>query len=295
MKLNRENLLHKTRQGLQIYVYILRQYYPSESLYLQEDRCKPVQNPFNFDRRSLSIFVKDGLARHRDLERPEFTGDALQFADLHLKCATQEELLFLLNQVLELGLKVAAEDELEWLEGEDDSWIPRVSYFKPPVKNILPNAHLSLREIHEIITGNSLRMVTEELRAIKEPAKRRAYKASHFPYVTFAGTFDRRKDDRLEHPSFLLVFDFDKLEQLEEVKHALLSDRFLQTELLFTSPSGNGLKWVIRRDPGSRHQEYFRAVENYLQRSYNLKVDPSGRDVSRACFLTFVSVPRTAY
>ena len=65
----------------------------------------------------------------------------------------------------------------------------------------------------------------------------------------------------------------------------LLSDRFLPTELLFTSPSGKGLKWVIRRNPTSTHHDYFRAVANYLQRTYGLEVDMSGADVSRACYL----------
>ena len=285
MKLNRENLLSRTRQGLHIYAYILRQYQPSEELYLEGQRCRVTWNPFNAHRRSLQIELRDGLAVHRDLQWPEFTGDAFDFANQHLKCATTEALYFLLNQVMHLGLKVAAEDELESLEGLDRTWIPRVSFFKPPISNTLPSAQLSLREVHELITGDTYKLATEKLRQLTDASAIRNFKATRLPYVTFGGTFSKRSDKQLAHPSQLLVFDFDNLPLLEEVKHQLLTDRFLPTELLFTSPSGKGLKWIIRRDPTSTHHDYFRAVAHYLQRNYGLEVDRSGADVSRACFL----------
>lgn len=287
MKLDRQNVLEATRQGLQLYAYILRQYYPSETLYLQDQHCRLTRNPFNHHRRTLSISLSEGVARHRDLEWPDFVGDAFDFAALHLKCATEEELLYLINQGLSLGLKVAAEDELEWLEGKDDTWVPRVSFFPAPISNIHPTRQLSMLDLFELITGPEYQELTAELRSLKDKSKARKFKASRLAYVTFAGTFGRRNDKQLEHPSQLLVIDLDNLEHLEEVKHALLADRFLETELLFTSPSGNGLKWVIRRAPGSRHHDYFKAIAHYLKRTYGLDADPSGSDLSRACFLAF--------
>ena len=174
-----------------------------------------------------------------------------------------------------------------WLDQEDDSWRPLVSFFRPPVRNTLPSESLSLWEVHNRITCEAYRDFTHQLRSLSDPKEIRALKASSFAYVTFAGTFSSRNDRNLLQGSDLLVLDFDHLPDPERVKQQLLQDEYFDTEMLFLSPSGTGLKWVIRRDPGSRHQEYFRAVENYLQRSYHLTVDPSGRDVSRACFLTF--------
>ena len=84
-----------------------------------------------------------------------------------------------------------------------------------------------------------------------------------------------------------MTIDFDHLPNLNEVKKQLLEDEYFETELLFTSPSGDGLKWVIKIDLSkATHQEYFKAVSNYLQQKYKLEVDQSGKDISRACFLS---------
>ena len=66
----------------------------------------------------------------------------------------------------------------------------------------------------------------------------------------------------------------------------LLNDPKIETELLFTSPSGDGLKWIVPIYYNDlTHDEYFEAVKNYLDDAYNLKIDASGKNFSRACFL----------
>ena len=60
--------------------------------------------------------------------------------------------------------------------------------------------------------------------------------------------FSKRNDDSLIEHSSLLTIDFDHLENLEELKQQLLNDEYFETEMLFTSPSGEGLKWIIRID-----------------------------------------------
>ena len=68
----------------------------------------------------------------------------------------------------------------------------------------------------------------------------------------------------------------------------LLEDKCFTTELLFRSPSGDGLKWIIRINTAEvSHAEYFNAVANYLRLTYGLEADKSGKDVSRACFLPY--------
>jgi hypothetical protein len=53
-------------------------------------------------------------------------------------------------------------------------------------------------------------------------------------------------------------------------------------------PSGDGLKWIVEIDlkQGS-HQENFLAISNYIKQTYNIEVDKSGKDISRACFLPY--------
>ena len=55
---------------------------------------------------------------------------------------------------------------------------------------------------------------------------------------------------------------------------------------MFRSPSGDGLKWIIRINlEETSHINYFQAVSNYLSKTYSLQADKSGKDISRACFL----------
>jgi len=66
----------------------------------------------------------------------------------------------------------------------------------------------------------------------------------------------------------------------------LLKDEYFETEMLFVSPSGDGLKWIIPIDiTEATHQNFFQAIANYIREVYQLEVDKSGKDVSRACFL----------
>ena len=173
-----------------------------------------------------------------------------------------------------------------WLDSPDDSWRPQVSYFKPPISNVLPSEEISLQEVHRRITGGDLAGITAKLRSLEDPKKKRSFKAKHFPYVTFAGSFAKRQDSALLRPSGLMVFDFDHLQDPAYTRSVLLELPEFDTELLFTSPSGDGLKWIIKfhRDDMS-YEDYFLSVSNYLTVNHNLQPDASGKDRSRACFL----------
>jgi hypothetical protein len=84
----------------------------------------------------------------------------------------------------------------------------------------------------------------------------------------------------------LICFDFDNIENLNALRFQLQTDEYLNTQLLFTSPSGNGLKWIVSIDANAHtHADYFNAIADYLKRTYNVEVDKSGKDLSRACFL----------
>src|SRR5690606_3818154 len=173
-----------------------------------------------------------------------------------------------------------------WLHSPDDSWRPCVSYFQPPISNVLPSEELSLQEVHRRITGDDFAGITANLRSITDPKKKRRYKAAHFPYVTFAGCFAKRQDSAFLKSSLLMVFDFDHLQDLPQARQQLLELPYFETELLFTSPSGDGLKWVIKfhRDDIS-YEDYFLSVSNYLTQKLGFQPDKSGKDLSRACFL----------
>lgn len=162
------------------------------------------------------------------------------------------------------------------------------SYFKKPVSNITPSGIVSLAEVYHLIRGETFRRSTYKLRGLEDARLARKYKARSFNYVTFSGIFSQRNEASLEQHSGLMAFDFDHIDDLAAVKQTLLGDPCLETELLFVSPSGKGLKWIIEVGLSSfSHLKYFTAVSNYLKTTYKLDVDPSGKDVSRACFLPF--------
>lgn len=160
------------------------------------------------------------------------------------------------------------------------------SYFKRPIRNIYPYNIVRLIDIYNVIKGDYFKSQTDILRKISNKAEARQFKAHNFDYVTFSGMFNMRNNNALIKHSGLIVIDFDNLSDVENTRKQLLNDSELETQLLFISPSGNGLKWVIEVDLSlATHIQYFEGIKNYLLKSYNLEIDNSGKDVTRACFL----------
>ncbi|MBO7529058.1 MAG: virulence protein E [Bacteroidales bacterium] len=162
------------------------------------------------------------------------------------------------------------------------------SFFPAPIKNTIPVLKMTLADAYEYITGPTAVSRTRELRSKTDIKEARKFKSEKFDYCTFSGIFSKRSDQALVQHSGLLCLDFDHLKNLEEVRQWLLNDDYFETQLLFRSPSGDGLKWIINIDISqTTHADYFRAVANYLKQTYNIDVDQSGKDISRACFLPY--------
>ncbi len=162
----------------------------------------------------------------------------------------------------------------------------RFSFFPAPVTNKKPSRVMTLKDAFGYITGMEARERTQALRQISGKKEARAYKGTHFDYVTFSGEFSYGADDKLIRHSGLLCLDFDLVTDVAQVKEMLLDDDYFETQLLFTSPSGDGVKWVVAIDLSQcDHRTWFRALANYVRTSYGLVADPSGINVSRACFL----------
>jgi len=166
--------------------------------------------------------------------------------------------------------------------------LPLFSFFSKPITNTKPSKKVNIVDVYKMIKaiGNGYAAKTSALRGIQEKREAREFKSKQFDYVTFSGTFGNRSEKGLIKHSGLLVLDFDDVSNLGELRTLLLNDPSIETELLFVSPSGNGLKWVIEIDLDTlSHKEYFKAVANYLLHTYKIKVDESGKDIPRPCFL----------
>lgn len=305
---SKEAILSKTHYGIGIYAHILRLYYPGETvLSLSGRTCSPTKNPFNADKSTLNIFIEKEsvlgnaldkeFARHSDSENAIPAGDAFDFAELHYK-QSGDELLQTLNRDMNLHIGEnwsfysqkktvinTTKNEVTLVKNEKAF---AFSFFKAPIKNTIPHKTVSLVQVYNAITGEYYKQHTEKLRSISDTVQARKYKAANFDYCTFSGVFTARNDKSLITHSELMCIDFDHVQNIDTLRQALLADEYFDTQLLFVSPSGDGLKWIIEIDTRKApHGEYFASVANYILQTYSVEVDKSGKDISRACFLPF--------
>ena len=164
---------------------------------------------------------------------------------------------------------------------------PTFSFFRRPVQNLNPCATWTLEDAWRYITGSEAAEATKQLRSLTNKDEQRKFKSTHFDYVTFSGTFKKRGKGQLIHHSGLLCLDFDNVSDVESLFKRLLQDKCFMTRLLFRSPSGNGLKWVIQIDCSDveDHDEYFESLLKYCTQTYGITPDQQCRDIGRACFL----------
>lgn len=164
---------------------------------------------------------------------------------------------------------------------------PTFSAFRRPIQNLAPCAEWTLEDAWRYITGSEAEETTKHLRSLNSKDEQRRFKSTNFDYVTFSGTFKKRGKRQLIQYSGLICLDFDGITDVEDLFKHLLQDRCFRTRLLFRSPSGNGLKWVIQinsSDPED-HEEYFKSLLDYCTLTYGVTPDSQCGDIGRACFL----------
>ena len=131
--------------------------------------------------------------------------------------------------------------------------------------------------------------------ATTDPQAYKTYKEKELPAVTFSGTFPKgkRKAQHLIDHSSLITIDIDGLlpsqipdllAELAQMQHVVLA---------FISPSGLGIKVIIRVDPiptnDLEHKGAYQACLDFfepLAEEYQFEVDTSGKDCSRLCYLS---------
>ena len=292
---NKGNILSATHYGLDIYAHIIRAHYPNETvLNLVGRDCGLCRNPFANGEANLHIWIEksnpddatsDELARHHDTSGTIPDGDAFTFAEQHYHL-TGDDLLSKLSEDLHLCRKNEStyNDSTE----KEKTEIPIFSFFRAPITSTVPYKSITLFDAYLYIIGGYAKKRTAELRAMKDKAQARRFKASSFDYCCFSGTFSKRTEASLIKHSGLMCIDFDHLSDIEGLRQQLLFDEYFDTQLMFRSPSGDGLKWIINVELSSlKHGIYFDAVANYIQQTYSIPIDKSGRDVCRACFLPY--------
>lgn len=126
-----------------------------------------------------------------------------------------------------------------------------------------------------------------EVRAAEDKEKQKELKY-HLPCATFSGVFNQRKMSELKEYTGFLVADVDKISREEKSK---LRKRMAEDEHIysfFDSPV-KGLKALVRVNgrPEDHRTISFTAVSNYFKSVYGIEIDPSGKDLTRLCFVSF--------
>lgn len=191
----------------------------------------------------------------------------------------------------------------------------KLSFFKAPIWNKQPLKVVSLFWVWLYVTMKwmqlcvdpdrdiSLTSKTEQLRSLTSDDAQRQFKGKNFDYITPAGIFTYCDDKSMVEPSDVLCIDLDHLDDDSqamkrklspaEMKQLLLADPYWgdKTLLMFTSPRGHGVKWLIEIDLSKcNYATWFNAVRNYLMQTYGLgekQVDSSVANVSHACFISY--------
>jgi hypothetical protein len=135
------------------------------------------------------------------------------------------------------------------------------------------------KALERIKTGSSKELVTE-IRNTLDKEKANKIKLN-LPSVCFSGKFgaDRKDDQLIEHSGFI-VLDFDDVSELRDKQTDIISNDFVYA--CWVSPSGNGLKALVKIADGSKHREHFQSLQEVFP-----EIDRSGINVSRVCYESY--------
>jgi hypothetical protein len=135
------------------------------------------------------------------------------------------------------------------------------------------------KALERIKSGSSKELVTE-IRNTLDKEKANKIKLN-LPSVCFSGKFgsDRKDEQLIEHSGFI-VLDFDDISDLRDKQTDIISNDFVYA--CWISPSGNGLKALVKIADGSKHREHFQSLQEVFP-----EIDRSGINVSRVCYESF--------
>jgi KaiC/GvpD/RAD55 family RecA-like ATPase len=110
----------------------------------------------------------------------------------------------------------------------------------------------------------------------------------NLPAVTFSGTFSERLASKIIKYSGMVILDIDNIDEvvIMKLKSQFKEDPYVYAA--FTSPSGKGIKILVKVNNGpEHHKSAFLHLQKVFEDKYCMKIDDSGKDVCRLCFVSF--------
>ena len=129
------------------------------------------------------------------------------------------------------------------------------------------------------------KILIKEIRKEKDKTKRNELK-KNLPAICFSGQFNKRSDAALQEHSGIICLDFDgydKTKDLLQDKEQFINNKFVLS--VFVSPSGNGLKVLVRIPPEpENHTKYFNSLKTEFNSEY---FDTTSKNLSRVCYESY--------
>jgi hypothetical protein len=155
-------------------------------------------------------------------------------------------------------------------------------------KNIKETAtpfHRDVLFILDRIKVGASKDVVKRIRAEKRKHERNEIKKT-LPAICFSGTFTKRSDSSISEHSGLICLDFDGYEKKKELlahKEVLSKDKYVFS--VFISPSGNGLKVLVRIPKDTdNHTNYFNSLRTHFNSE---QFDKTSKNISRVCYESY--------
>ena len=138
--------------------------------------------------------------------------------------------------------------------------------------------------LDEIRSGKHATLVAQIRNTTDDKA--RSVLKSKLPAVTLSGVFDgAHQAKNIKSHSGLMQIDIDKVANVAELFAKLQKDWLVYA--LFLSPSGNGLKIIVRVAATiDTHKPIFFSLENYFKNKYGIAIDSSYKDICRLMYLS---------
>ena len=160
----------------------------------------------------------------------------------------------------------------------------KVTVFRSIIDTDTPFHRDVMVVLDRIKNGSSKDLVTK-IRKEKDKTERNNLK-KNLPSICFSGEFTKRKDDALVQHSGLLCIDLDDYESVKKMNKAkddLAKSKY--TYAVFVSPSGNGLKLLVRIPADAQnHKNYFNSLEKHVNSPH---FDTTSKNVSRVCYESY--------
>jgi hypothetical protein len=157
-----------------------------------------------------------------------------------------------------------------------------VSVFKDLYKSKDVPFHVPIEKIIKRIKQGASKELVESIRNGNKENKNK------LPCILFSGVFNERNSNSLKEHSGLMIMDFDKYPNEETMfNHLELLKQNKHFILLFISPSGNGIKGVIRVSNElnkETHPKVFKEFQNQFEYDY---FDIVNSNIDRVCFESY--------